>query len=153
MIQIERPQDIVWSFLIDPLNLPKWRTAVVEASPGRLYLGAKQEYRTKMLFWPMRVAERVVEFEFERRLSLELSMVDFAPPKASREMPSLKMTTSFYLEPFWGETRVTSRTELTMDGWLAPVIWLNRLPTPGIKRFKDELPRLKRAIEEQHEAA
>ena len=135
VVEIDRPVDFVFSFLVDLENLPKWNyfvTNVRKISPGPPVVGARYHQARKSDSQEL----SIVEMETDRLLTLET-----VPPSK----PELKRWMAF--EDNNGKTRLIDRWRLESD---QPTL-LQHLARGKVKSaVKENLLKLKELLEQGH---
>jgi uncharacterized protein YndB with AHSA1/START domain len=132
-VLIDRPIEEVWRFITDISKVPKWDTHVLEAkqtSAGPLGLGATLELREKMGNINMTQLQRVIEYEPNRKFSVENTS---GPVKGTIIM--------FSMETVEGKTRFTSSGDVRFNGFynlVGPFVtrWLRRAVAGSVGNAK-----------------
>ena len=132
-VLIDRPIEEVWRFITDMSKVPKWDTHVLEAkqtSAGPLGLGATLELREKMGNINMTQLQRVIEYEPNRKFSVEIAS---GPAKGTIIM--------FSMETVEGKTRFTSSGDVRFNGFynlVGPFVtrWLRRAVADSVGNAK-----------------
>jgi|GEM_PF-2397434 uncharacterized protein YndB with AHSA1/START domain len=115
-VLIDRPAEAAWKLITDLSKLTKWDTSVSEAkwtSAGPIGVGATCDL-TVQVMGKMTVSQRVIEYEPNRKFSLEFTS---GPAKGS--------IVTFSMETIEGKTRFTSSNDLKYNGFyklLAPFV-------------------------------
>jgi carbon monoxide dehydrogenase subunit G len=133
---IDRPAEVVWKFISDNNNAPKWNPGVLELkqiSTGPLGVGTTLQSR-----WSTRLSlavSRITEFEPGRKLTAEVTSPRML--MGSRE--------SLSLETVEGKTKLTSVWELKFNGIYKLV---GPFQVGGVRRFNEaRVINLKRILE------
>ena len=106
-IEVDRPPETVWNFVIDPANGPKYDPDIISAkqtSTGPLGVGATAEANRKK---EGKVSFRVAEYDPCRKFTLEVT--------SPRTMEGSKE--GIVLEDIGGRTRITNVWDLRIRGF------------------------------------
>jgi uncharacterized protein YndB with AHSA1/START domain len=133
-IVIDRPIEVVWKYIIDLSNLPKWNTDILEAkqtSAGPL--GADMTFQVRAR--PNIVHDaKVIEYEPSRVCTFEFIT---GPIKGSIEHSTL--------ETVEGKTRFTRAADIKFNGFY---VLLGPFLTPGFRKgYVTSLGNAKRILE------
>jgi carbon monoxide dehydrogenase subunit G len=150
-IAIHRPPDVVWAFLGDISNLPKWDHGVaraVEAQSARAPKGAGVGYE----FHTETHAGSLGNENDNGRMAYRVASVDAEAQRCVVDLTSRTGNARFFRRAEWtfqvtpalSGSRVTCAVEFELRAayfYMAPVLWLTR------RSIARDLAQLKRAIE------
>jgi carbon monoxide dehydrogenase subunit G len=134
-LEIGRPVQVVFSFLADVRNLPRWSNVVrrVSRTDGPARLGAAADVEVSCLGQDLGARYEVTAYEPDRALSVETRSASFS------------MGTAYTLEPVEGGTRLAAKSWGEGRGLLGI---LEPLATSQIERqMRSDHDRLKEILE------
>jgi hypothetical protein len=168
-IAIHRPPEVVWAYLGDISNLPKWDRGVARAVEAEAGAGGGARPGTQL--FAERAAARGEGYEFHTeahdgapgnsrdngRMAYRVADVDVAGQRCVVDLTSRTGNARFFRRAQWifqvtpalSGSRVTCAVEFTVrTRWwfMAPLLWLTR------RSIHRDLEQLKRAVEAQSPA-
>jgi uncharacterized protein YndB with AHSA1/START domain len=138
-VTIERPPSVVFAFIAEPTNMPRWYDAVFDVMvAGDAAIGVGTRFKMSRSLPGLRAINdvEITEYQPSRQITFE-----------SRQGPT-PFRYSYTLEPTGGGTRLTLNGRISAEGFAAPAARLGAVATQLFKRgMKQNLDVLKHLVE------
>jgi carbon monoxide dehydrogenase subunit G len=135
-VEIERPIEDVWAFMLDPFNMPRWNLSwlgIRQTSPAPLGLGSTLQARMAIFGFEVPASGEIVEWDPPRAVSLSVRIGRIGSGFVHAR-----------LEATGAGTRLVRGADLEIRPLLRPLFWvagraLRRRSASFDERFKRRL--------------